>query len=64
MLFCLHVEEPASGPEEGGSQLMHNTENFFNLFCLFVCSQLGAGLGSIVVSPWDERCCTKSKFQK
>jgi hypothetical protein len=35
VLSCLHLEEPALGSEEGGSQLMHNTENFFILF--FVC---------------------------
>jgi hypothetical protein len=43
VLFCLHVEEPVFGSEEGGSQLMHNTENFFILFvCLFTvgCSTL------------------------
>ena len=43
VLFCLHVEEPASGSEEGGSQKMHNT--YICLFCFFVCQQLGAGLG-------------------
>jgi hypothetical protein len=32
---------PASGYEEGGSQLMRNTENICML--CFVCSQLGAG---------------------
>jgi hypothetical protein len=41
LLLCLHVDEPVSGSEEGGSQLMQNTENFFML--CFVCSQLGAG---------------------
>jgi hypothetical protein len=40
VLLCLHVDQPASGSEEGGSQLMQNTENFFML--CFVCSQLGA----------------------
>ena len=34
-------DEPVSGSEGGGSQLMQNTENFFML--CFVCSQLGAG---------------------
>jgi hypothetical protein len=35
-VFCLHVEEPASGSEEGSIQEMHNTEQFFILFlCLF-----------------------------
>jgi hypothetical protein len=31
--------------EEGGSQLMKNTENFFML--CFVCSQLGAVQGNV-----------------
>ena len=44
VLLCLHVDEPVSGSEEGGSQLMQNTENFFVL-CV-VCSQLGAGQGN------------------
>jgi len=35
LLLCLHVDQPASGSEEGGSQVMQNTENFFML-CLFV----------------------------
>jgi len=36
VLFCLDDEEPASGSEKRGSQLMHNTENLFILlFCLF-----------------------------
>jgi len=42
--LCLHVEQPASGSEEGDSQLMRNSEHFFMLFC--VCWQLGAGQGS------------------
>jgi hypothetical protein len=41
MLLCLHMEQPVSGSEEGGSQAMRNTENSFML--CFVCSQLGAG---------------------
>jgi hypothetical protein len=41
VLLCLHVDEPVSGFEEGGSQLMQNTENLFMLCS--VCSQLGAG---------------------
>jgi hypothetical protein len=45
VLLCLHVNEPVSGSEGGGSQLMQNTENFFML--CFVCSQLGAGQGNI-----------------
>jgi hypothetical protein len=45
VLFCLHVDQPASGSEEGGSQLMQNTEDFFML--CFVCSQLGAGQGNM-----------------
>jgi len=32
VLSCLHVEEPASGSEEGSSQEMRNTERFFILF--------------------------------
>ena len=44
VLLCLHVDEPVSGSEEGGSQLMQNTENFF-ILCV-VCSQLGAGQGN------------------
>jgi len=44
VLFCLHVDEPVSGSEGGGSQLMQNTENFVML--CFVCSQLGAGQGN------------------
>jgi hypothetical protein len=38
------VNQSASSSEEGGIQLMQNTENFFML-CL-VCSQLGAGQGN------------------
>ena len=41
MLLCLHLEQPVSGSEEGGSQVTQNSENFFML--CFVCSQLGAG---------------------
>jgi len=42
---------------------MHNTENLFIYFAFsFDCSQLGAGLGSNVVSPWRKRCFTESKF--
>ena len=44
MLLCLHVEQPASGSEEGGGQFMQNTENFVML--CFVCSQLSAGQGT------------------
>jgi len=44
MLLCLHVDQPVSGSEEGGSQVMRSTENFFML--CFVCSQLGAGQGN------------------
>jgi hypothetical protein len=44
VLLYLHVDEPASGSGEGGSQLMQNIENFFMLF--FFCSQLGAGQGN------------------
>jgi hypothetical protein len=44
VLLCLHVDQPASGSEEEGSQLMQNTDNF-NMLC-FVCSQLGAGRGN------------------
>jgi hypothetical protein len=44
MLLCLHMEQPVSGSEEGGSQVMRNTENFCML--CFVCSQLGAGQGN------------------
>jgi hypothetical protein len=43
MLLCLHVDQPASGSEEGGSQLLQNTKNFFML--CFVFSQLGSGQG-------------------
>jgi hypothetical protein len=41
----LQVQQPVSGSEEGGSQVMRNTENF--LMLCFVCSQLGAGQGNI-----------------
>jgi len=41
--LCLHVEQRVSGAEEGGSQVMLNTENVFML--CFVSSQLGAGQG-------------------
>ena len=41
MLLCLHLEQPMSGSEDGDSQVMRNTENFFML--CFVCLQLGAG---------------------
>jgi len=44
LLLCFHVDEPVSGSEEGGSQLMQNSENFFML--CFVCSQLGAWQGN------------------
>jgi len=44
VLLCLHVDEPVSGSEGGGSQLMQNTENFFML--CFVYSQLGVGQGN------------------
>jgi len=44
VLLCLHVDEPVSGCEGGGSQLMQNTENFFML--CFVCSQFGAEQGN------------------
>ena len=44
VLLCLHVDEPVSGSEGGGSQLMQNIENFFML-CFF-CPQLGAGQGN------------------
>ena len=67
MLLCLHLEQPVSGSEEGGSQLMLCTENF--VLC-FVCSQLGAGqgntspcLGLNVMSPWGIQCCTKVSFK-
>jgi len=40
VLLFLHADEPVSGSEEGGSQLMQNTENFFML--CFVFSQLGS----------------------
>ena len=43
VLLCLRVEQPVSGSEQGGSQLMRNLANFFILCC--VCSQLGAGQG-------------------
>jgi hypothetical protein len=56
------------GSEEGGSQVMRSTENFFML--CFVCSQLGSGqgntspcLGSNVMSPWGIQCCTKVSFK-
>jgi hypothetical protein len=32
VLLCLRLEQPLSGSEEGGSQVMQNTENF--VFCL------------------------------
>ena len=44
--LCLHVVQPASGSEEGGSQLMRNTANICML--CFVRSQLGAG------HDWDQ----------
>jgi len=44
VLLSLHVDEPVSGSEGGGSQLMQNIENFFML--CFVCSQLDAGQGN------------------
>jgi hypothetical protein len=68
MLLCLHVEYPVSDSEEGGSQVMWNTENSFML--CFVCSQLGAGwgntspwLGSNVMSPWGIGYPTKVSFE-
>jgi hypothetical protein len=42
--YCLHVELPMSGSEEGGSQLTLSNENVFML--CFVCSQLGAEQGN------------------
>jgi hypothetical protein len=57
VLLCHQVEQPVSGFEEGGSQVMQNSVNFFML--CFVCSQLGAGqgntslcFGSNVMFPW------------
>ncbi len=44
MLLCLHIEQRASGSEEGGSQFMQNSENFIML--CFVCSQFSAGEGN------------------
>ncbi len=31
-MLCLHVQQPASGSEEGGSQFMQNTEKCCVLF--------------------------------
>jgi len=31
MLLCLHLEQPVSGSEDRGSQVMRNTENFFSV---------------------------------
>ena len=68
MLLCLHVEQRASGSEEGGSHLMQNTE-YICMLC-FVCSQLGSEqvntsqqLGSDVMFPWGIRCSTKVSFK-
>ena len=68
LLLCLHVDQPASSCEEGGRQVMQNTENFF-ILC-FVCSQLGAVHGktspwleSNVMSPWGIGCCTRVSFK-
>jgi len=44
VLLCLYMQQPLAGSEEGYSQVMQNTENFF-MFCCF-CSQLGAGQGN------------------
>ena len=68
MLLCLCLEQPVSGLEEGGSQVMWNTENVF-ISC-FVCSQLGAGQGNTspwlranVISPGGIRYPTKVSFK-
>ena len=34
VLLCLHVEQPVSGSEQGGSHLMQNFQNFFMLCCV------------------------------
>ena len=68
VLLCLHLQQPVSGSEEGGIQVMRYTDNFFML--CFVCLQLVAEqgntspwLGSIAMSPWVIRCCTKVSFK-
>jgi hypothetical protein len=58
MLLRLRLEQPVTGSEEGSSQVMQNTENFF-ISC-FICSQFGEGeqiamTRSNVVSPWGIR---------
>ena len=54
MLLCLHVEEPVSGFEEGGSLFMQKSENFI-VFCLFTVEwrtrKRTPCLGSCVMSP-------------
>ena len=35
VLLCLHVEQPVSGSEQGGSQLMQNFQNFLMLCCVY-----------------------------
>jgi hypothetical protein len=40
---------------------MHDIEFFLILF--FVCSQLGVGLGSYVVSLWGKRCLQKVGYK-
>ena len=42
-MYCLHVELPVSGSEEGGSQLMLSNENVFILCCVCVHSWVQKG---------------------
>ena len=39
MLLCLLVEHPVSGSEEGGSQVMRNTENLCYVLFFHSCVQ-------------------------
>jgi hypothetical protein len=66
MLLCLHVEQPVSGSEEEGSQVMQNTESFF-ILC-FVLLQFGAAREHIAIT-WikydvslEHQMLFKSKF--
>jgi hypothetical protein len=43
VLLCLHVDQPASGSEDGGSQLMKNTEN---LCCILFVHSWVQGKGT------------------
>jgi len=67
VLLCLHVDQPASGSEEGEQS---GDTKYWKFMLCYVCSQLGAGqgntspwLGSNVMSPWGIRCSKYVSFK-